>query len=133
MKFSIERDALAEAVAWAARNLPARPMAPQLAGLLIDTTDSGLVLSSFDYEVSSRVDVVAAVAEPGRVLVSGRLLSEIAKLLPAAPVVFTATCLLSTPTVHPELRTTSCNTETGGPFHPHQCNNFFIQTCKFKV
>jgi len=91
VKFSIERDALAEAVAWAARNLPARPMAPQLAGLLIDTTDSGLVLSSFDYEVSSRVDVVAAVAEPGRVLVSGRLLSEIAKLLPAAPVVFTAT------------------------------------------
>jgi DNA polymerase-3 subunit beta len=90
VKFSIERDALAEAVAWAARNLPTRPMAPQLAGLLIEAGDSGLVLSSFDFEVSSRVDVVASVAEPGRVLVSGRLLAEIAKLLPSAPVVFTA-------------------------------------------
>ena len=90
MKFSIERDALAEAVAWAARNLPTRPMAPQMAGLLIDAVDGGLVLSSFDFEVSSRVDVVASVAESGRVLVSGRLLAEIAKLLPSAPVFFTA-------------------------------------------
>ena len=88
MKFSIERDVLSEAVSWAARNLPARPMAPALAGLLIDATIDGLVLSSFDYEVSSRTEVAAAVTEPGPVLVSGRLLSEIAKLLPAAPVSF---------------------------------------------
>ena len=36
MKFRVERDVLAEAVAWAARSLPARPPVPVLAGLLLD-------------------------------------------------------------------------------------------------
>ncbi|MFM7139173.1 MAG: hypothetical protein ACKOXS_02570, partial [Actinomycetes bacterium] len=34
MKFQVERDVLAEAVAWAARTLPARPAQPMLAGIL---------------------------------------------------------------------------------------------------
>ena len=63
MKFRVERDALAEAVAWAARSLPARPTVPVLAGLLLETTADGLVLSSFDYEVSGRVDVDADVQD----------------------------------------------------------------------
>ena len=36
MKFQVERDVLAEAVAWAARTLPTRPAQPMLAGLLIE-------------------------------------------------------------------------------------------------
>ena len=36
MKFRVERDVLAEAVAWAARSLPARPPVPVLAGLLLE-------------------------------------------------------------------------------------------------
>ena len=36
MKFRVERDVLADAVAWAARALPVRPSAPVLAGLLIE-------------------------------------------------------------------------------------------------
>ena len=36
MKFRVERDVLAEAVAWAARSLPARPPVPVLAGLMLD-------------------------------------------------------------------------------------------------
>jgi len=86
MKFRLERDVLADAVAWAARTLPSRPSMPMLAGLLIDAVPGGLTLSSFDYEVSARVAVVADVDEPGRVLVSGRLLADIARALPAAPV-----------------------------------------------
>jgi DNA polymerase sliding clamp subunit (PCNA homolog) len=35
MKFRVERDALAEAVAWAARSLSTRPTIPVLAGLLL--------------------------------------------------------------------------------------------------
>ena len=35
MKFRVERDALADAVAWAARSLSARPTIPVLAGLLL--------------------------------------------------------------------------------------------------
>jgi DNA polymerase-3 subunit beta len=87
VKFRVERDVLAEAVAWAARSLPARPPVPVLAGLMIDAAADGrLVLSSFDYEVSARVEVAADISEPGTALVSGRLLADISRSLPARPV-----------------------------------------------
>ena len=86
MKFRVERDVLAEAVAWAARGLPARPPVPVLAGLLLDVSADSLVLSSFDYEVSARVSIPADVGEPGTVLVSGRLLADISRSLPHSPV-----------------------------------------------
>jgi DNA polymerase III subunit beta len=89
VRFRVERDVLAEAVAWAARSLPARPPVPVLAGLMLsaDTDAAGrLVLSSFDYEVSARVEITADVTEPGVVLVSGRLLADITRSLPARPV-----------------------------------------------
>ena len=41
MKFRVERDVLADAVAWAARSLPVRPSVPVLAGLLIETVEGG--------------------------------------------------------------------------------------------
>jgi DNA polymerase-3 subunit beta len=140
MKFTVERDALAEAVTWAARALPGRPVLPVLTGLLLSAgqkdiaghdgraghdggasrvggaaqsksagetdgagrddsahredsagSDGGgafLTLSCFDYEVSARVRVRAEVAEPGTVLVPGRLLVEIVRALPAHPVEF---------------------------------------------
>ncbi len=88
MKFRIERDLLTDAVAWAARSLPVRPSVPVLAGLLIETNDSGdgLVLSTFDYETSARATVPAVVQDEGRALVSGRLLADICRSLPAKPV-----------------------------------------------
>jgi len=92
MKFTVERDALAEAVAWVARALPARPVMPVLTGLLL-SAEAGdqqgyLTLSCFDYEVSARVGVRAEVAEPGTFLVPGRLLVEIVRSLPQQPVDF---------------------------------------------
>ncbi|GAB3774981.1 DNA polymerase-3 subunit beta [Nocardioides ginsengisegetis] len=86
MKFRVDRDVLADAVAWAARSLPVRPSVPVLAGLLIDATDEGLVLSTFDYETSARATLKADVADEGRALVSGRLLADICRSLPAKPV-----------------------------------------------
>lgn len=99
MKFEVQRETLAEAVSWAARSLPTRPSMPVLAGLVLDAGDSGstggaggagsgLTISGFDYEVGSRVEVAADVSEPGRALVSGRLLAEIARSLPDRPVEF---------------------------------------------
>jgi DNA polymerase-3 subunit beta len=97
MKFTVERDALAEAVAWVARALPTRPVVPVLTGLLL-SADQGdepsqngvgfLTLSCFDYEVSARVRVRAEVAETGTSLVPGRLLVEIVRSLPQHPVEF---------------------------------------------
>jgi DNA polymerase-3 subunit beta len=85
MKLQVERDPLAEAVAWTARALPARPTAPVLAGMRLQAADE-LTLSTFDYEVSAQSTIAVQADEPGTVLVSGRLLAEIVRSLPARPV-----------------------------------------------
>jgi DNA polymerase-3 subunit beta len=86
VKFRVERDVFADAVAWAARSLPVRPSSPVLAGLLIEASNEGLVLSTFDYETSARATLTAEVSDDGRALVSGRLLADICRSLPAKPV-----------------------------------------------
>jgi DNA polymerase-3 subunit beta len=87
MRFQVERDVLADAVAWVSRALPGRPVIPVLSGLLLTAADD-LTLSCFDYEVSARVQVDAKVVEPGIVLVPGRLLAEITRSLPSLPAEF---------------------------------------------
>src|ERR1700759_723958 len=87
MKFTGAGAVLAAAVGWVPRALPARPVIPVLSGLLLQAAD-GLLLSCFDYEVSARAEVGAEVAEPGTVLVPGRLLAEITRSLPSLPVEF---------------------------------------------
>jgi DNA polymerase-3 subunit beta len=89
VKFRVDRDVFADAVAWAARSLPVRPSSPVLAGLLIEAGDGsngGLVLSTFDYETSCRATLTAEVSDEGSALVSGRLLADICRSLPAKPV-----------------------------------------------
>jgi DNA polymerase-3 subunit beta len=86
MELRVERDSLADAVVWTARSLPARPPMQVLLGLLLEVGDDGLAVSAFDYEVSSRIELPATVAENGRVLVPGRLLADIVRSLPAQPV-----------------------------------------------
>ena len=90
MKFRVERDVLADAAAWVARSLPARPPVPVLGGVLIEAAGGAdgdrLVVSGFDYETSARVELDATIGDPGRVLVSGRLLADITRALPSKPV-----------------------------------------------
>jgi DNA polymerase-3 subunit beta len=88
MKFQVNRDVFSEAVSFAVKLLPQRTTLPILSGVLIETTETGLTLSSFDYEVSAQTEIVAEVEEPGKILVSGRLLADIASRLPNAPVQF---------------------------------------------
>lgn len=86
MKLRVDRDVLAEAVTWTARSVPARPPVPVLAGVRLEASPATLILASFDYEVSARCEVAADVEDEGVVLVSGRLLADIAKALPPKPV-----------------------------------------------
>ena len=91
VKFRVERDALADAVAWTARSLPARPAVPVLAGVQLSaggsgSTEQSLSVSGFDYEVSTQVDVDVNVITAGQALVSGRLLADITRSLPPHPV-----------------------------------------------
>jgi DNA polymerase-3 subunit beta len=90
VKFRVERDVLADAVAWTARTLSSRPTVPVLAGLRVDAGADGVTFSAFDYEVSGRVTVPAEVADDGTALVSGRLLADICRSLPTRPVDLTS-------------------------------------------
>jgi len=88
VKFQVNRDVFSEAVSFAVKLLPQRTTLPILSGILIEATENGLTLSSFDYEVSAQTEIAAEISEPGKILVSGRLLADIASRLPNAPVRF---------------------------------------------
>ncbi|MFD5504044.1 DNA polymerase III subunit beta [Streptomyces sp. NPDC127061] len=82
MEFRIERSALTDAVAWAARVLPTRSPVPVLGGLLLEAADGRLSISGLDYEASARIEVAAETVRAGKVLVMGRRLLDVCKVLP---------------------------------------------------
>jgi len=86
MKIRMEKDELADAVSWAARSLPSRPASPVLAGVRLVGQADTVELSAFDLEISAKSQVSAVIDEPGEVVISGKLLAEIAKALPNQPV-----------------------------------------------
>ncbi len=86
MKLRVAREDLADAVAWVARSLPSRPPVPVLGGIMLTAQDSTLAAAGYDYEVSTRAEVAVDAETGGRALVSGRLLAEITRSLPAKPV-----------------------------------------------
>lgn len=88
VKFQVNRDVFSEAVSFAVKLLPQRTTLPILSGVLLRAEGSTVTLSSFDYEVSAQTSITADVTDDGTVLVSGRLLAEIASRLPSAPVEF---------------------------------------------
>ncbi|MEV4837761.1 DNA polymerase III subunit beta [Nonomuraea sp. NPDC049486] len=81
MMFTMMAGELAEAAAWTAHALPRRATLPVLAGMLVEAGDGEVAFSAFDYETSRRRTAEVA-AKPGRVLLPGRLLAEVAKTLP---------------------------------------------------
>lgn len=87
MKVTVDSKTLADAVAWTARALSQRPSVPVLGGILLVADGDQLTFSAFDYETSTRCTVEAReVAEPGKVLLPGRVLAEVTKSLPNEPV-----------------------------------------------
>lgn len=87
MKFEVNKDVFSEAVSFAVKLLPQRTTLPILSGVLISAETDAVTISSFDYEVSAKTRVNANVQTAGTVLVSGRLLAEIASRLPHESVV----------------------------------------------
>lgn len=88
MKFTVDRDVLADAVTWTARSLSPRPPVPVLSGLLIKAQGNEVSIASFDYEISAKLHIEAQIQDEGETLVSGRLLADICRSLPSAPVEF---------------------------------------------
>ncbi|MET8324716.1 DNA polymerase III subunit beta [Streptomyces sp. NPDC005181] len=87
MEFRIDRSALTDAVAWAARVLPTRSPVPVLGGLLLEADGGWLRISGLDYEASACIEVEAETVRAGRVLVMGRRLLDVCRVLPESPVV----------------------------------------------
>ena len=86
VEFRVDRGDLVEAVGWAARALPARTPVPVLGGLLLEAAAARLTVSGFDFETAARIETDAEVTGDGRVLVLGRRLLDICKVLPDGPV-----------------------------------------------
>ncbi|GHH12659.1 DNA polymerase III subunit beta [Streptomyces lanatus] len=86
MDFRIERGTFAEAVGWAGRALPSRTPVPVLGGLLLAAGAGRLTVSGFDFEAAARVEVDAETGAAGEVLVPGRRLLDICRVLPDGPV-----------------------------------------------
>ena len=87
MKFTVDSSVLTDSVNWVSRSLSTRPIMTALLGIVIDASKD-VTLSASDLETSAKSVFSADVKEPGRVLVPGRLLSEISKNLPNKPVSF---------------------------------------------
>jgi DNA polymerase III subunit beta len=86
----VERDVLADGVAWAARALPRNPAVPVLEGIrLVVGSDLKVTVSAFDYDVSAQATVPVTAQRLGSALVPGRLLASITEKLPAKPVQIT--------------------------------------------
>ena len=89
MEIRVERDALVDAISWVSRTLPLRPTNAVLRNVLVSVDTSStkpLVFTTFDGDSLSDIHVNADIDEPGKVLISGQLLTTVARILPNAPV-----------------------------------------------
>ncbi|KFI67131.1 DNA polymerase III subunit beta [Bifidobacterium magnum] len=82
MKVEVNSTSLADAVAWATRALDNRPNNPILAGIKLETVDGLLQLSTFSLTMTARDRIEAGVDEDGTVVVRGKMLSDISRMLP---------------------------------------------------
>ena len=87
MKFTVDSATLTDSVNWVSRSLSTRPIMTALLGIVIDV-QKDVTLSASDLETSAKSTFDAEIKETGRVLVPGRLLSEISKALPNKTVSF---------------------------------------------
>lgn len=87
MKFTVDSATLTDSVNWVSRSLSTRPIMTALLGIVIDV-QKDITLSASDLETSAKSTFDAEIKETGRVLVPGRLLSEISKSLPNKTVSF---------------------------------------------
>ncbi len=87
LKITCSRDELSQAVQLVGRAVSARTSVQILAGMLLTAESDALALAATDMEMSLRASLRASVEESGSVVVPGRLLLDIVRLLPPGEVV----------------------------------------------
>jgi DNA polymerase III subunit beta len=90
VKLRAERAEFAEAVSWATRTVGARVTLPALSGVLLEAADGKLTCRATDLEVAAEIAIPVQIERPGRVLLPGRLLSQLVARFPDAPVQLTS-------------------------------------------
>lgn len=89
MKFECSAQDLFYGLQNATRALSSRPAMQILEGVLLSCDEDGVLLQCSDGSLSIKTQVAATVAEPGQVILPGRLLTEIVRKLPEGTVTFT--------------------------------------------
>jgi DNA polymerase III subunit beta len=86
MRITCRSEELSEKLAVVGRGVSTRTSVHVLTGILVRSIGEELQLAATDMEISLRLGVEASVDEPGSVVVPGRLLVDIARLLPPGEV-----------------------------------------------
>ena len=86
LKLTCERDELAAQLSVVSRAVSMRSTVQILSGILLDAAGDRLSLAATDMELSLQAALDASVDEPGKVVIPGRLLVELARLLPESEV-----------------------------------------------
>jgi DNA polymerase-3 subunit beta len=86
VKLRCDRDDLSEALQTVQRGVSSRPGIPALTGVLLEAATDSLTLTTTDLEVSARLTLPVQVQEDGVALIPARLLADMVKSLPPAPV-----------------------------------------------
>jgi DNA polymerase-3 subunit beta len=86
VRLTCERDELVRRLGIVARALSTRTTVQVLSGILLEAEGERLTLAATDMELSLRSSLDAQISSEGRVVVQGRLLVEIARLLPGGEV-----------------------------------------------
>jgi DNA polymerase-3 subunit beta len=92
VKLRVDRNALADAVAWVTRTVnTSRATLPALSGVLLEAADGRLTCRATDLDVAAEVTLPVAAEIEGSALLPGRLFSQIVAKFPDAAVDLDAT------------------------------------------
>jgi DNA polymerase-3 subunit beta len=86
LKLSTNREELVSKLSIVSRAVSTRAVTQALSGILVTATEQGVELAATDGEMGLRTALRAEVAEPGSVLLPGRLLADLARSLGEADV-----------------------------------------------
>ena len=90
MRFILNTNELVSALSVATHALSPRSTMPILEGVLLETTSEGLRVTCSDGAMTISSMVPAAIEEPGRIVMPGRLFCDVVRKLPTAEMLFSA-------------------------------------------
>ena len=88
MRFTVSQSALSDAIAVVMKGIASASTLPILSGVLVRATDGTLEFQTSNYTISIRHRIAARVDEEGQMVIPCKMLSNICKTLPDAPVSF---------------------------------------------